>query len=316
MIERENDIRVSLGMESRSLASYTQRFDQPPKSWLTGQSSPPHRCFVAGTQILMADGSRKPIEDIRPGDEVASFDPQAEQGLGPLKPGKVTRTFTNVTKTIINLRGLKMTPGHVVLMDNGEWEKIAGALRDDRAIVEQRGDKPVLVRARTGAKIGSVEDVPIQVLFTDPETRKTRVALVRAGIPALARMIDEKTAQVVTMADVLLMQHYKIEPDGTIICKEGRRYNATPWASDGETPHGLEMRDIWVLAVDDRPFMPQWICDLPMEDEETGQMVMNDGGGSARMVGSAPTPAKRPAPFLRVVAKSAANINSLRNRRR
>ncbi len=74
------------------------------------------RCFLAGTPILMADGTTKPIEAIRPGDEVAAFDPDAQQGLGPLRPGKVTRTFTNVTRTIINLRGLHMTPGHVVLM--------------------------------------------------------------------------------------------------------------------------------------------------------------------------------------------------------
>ncbi len=96
------------------------------------------RCFLAGTPILMADGTTKPIEAIRPGDEVAAFDPEAQWGLGPLKPGKVTRTFTNVTRTIINLRGLHMTPGHVVLMDNGEWDIIARALKDDRAIVEER----------------------------------------------------------------------------------------------------------------------------------------------------------------------------------
>lgn len=117
---------------------------------------PPPRCFVAGTPILMADGSTKPIEAIRPGDEVAAFDPDAQQGLGPLRPGKVTRTFTNVTRTIINLRGLHMTPGHVVLMDNGEWDIISRALKDDRAIVEERegpdgASKATLVRARTGA---------------------------------------------------------------------------------------------------------------------------------------------------------------------
>ncbi|MCA3672917.1 MAG: hypothetical protein INF11_13425 [Methylobacterium sp.] len=104
----------------------------------------------------MADGSTKPIEAIRPGDEVAAFDPDAQQGLGPLRPGKVTRTFTNVTRTIINLRGLHMTPGHVVLMDNGEWDIISRALKDDRAIVEERegpdgASKATLVRARTGA---------------------------------------------------------------------------------------------------------------------------------------------------------------------
>ncbi len=256
------------------------------------------RCFLPGTLILMADGTSKPIEDIRPGDEVASFDPHAQNGLGPLKPGKVTRTFTNVTKTIINLRGLHMTPGHVVLMDNGEWDKIAVALRDDRAIVEERKQdetsNAVLVRARTGAEIGSVQDIPIKVIFADPQTQQTRFALVRSGIPTLAKMIDKKTAKVVTMADVLLMQDYKIEPDGTIICKRGHRYEATPWANEKETPGSLEMHENWILALDGIPVTPRWIRTLPMDDEEIGQMVVNGGGGSTRMVGSVQPPAKRP----------------------
>jgi hypothetical protein len=53
-----------------------------------------------------------------------------------------------------------MTPGHVVLMDNGEWDIIARALKDDRAIVEERkgpdgASKATLVRARTGSCMAS-----------------------------------------------------------------------------------------------------------------------------------------------------------------
>ena len=192
-----------------------------------------NRCFVAGTTILMADGSTKPIEAIRPGDEVAAFDPDAQQGLGPLRPGKVTRTFTNVTRTIINLRGLHMTPGHVVLMDNGEWDIIARALKDDRAIVEEREDsdgssKATLVRARTGAALGSLEDTPITVVFADPATGRERHALVRAGIPVKARTLEDGNLELCTMADILTMQDYTIEPDGTILCRDGHRNEATP----------------------------------------------------------------------------------------
>ncbi|QFU17013.1 Hint domain-containing protein [Microvirga thermotolerans] len=84
----------------------------------TGSTLETH-CFLADTPILMADGSEKPIQDIRPGDMVMAFDPKANNGLGDRQPARVRRTFQNVTKTIIDLRGLRMTPGHVVLSDNG-----------------------------------------------------------------------------------------------------------------------------------------------------------------------------------------------------
>lgn len=247
-----------------------RRFDEG-EIWSKGDYERTPKCFASGTMIQVADGSEKPIEDIRPGDVVMAFDPHDQGGLGSLKPKKVTRTFQNVAQTIINLRGLKMTPGHVVLSDNGDWLKIADVLLQDRAIVEQRGDETVLVRARTGAVVGSVEDVPIQVIFSDPATNRQRVARVRAGIPALIQ-ISDRGAKVITMADVLLMQDYIIEQDGTIICRKGRRYNATPWPGDG-APYDLKTNDVWVTSVDGDPFIPEWIMNLPRGDEEPGQVI-------------------------------------------
>jgi hypothetical protein len=244
------------------------------------------RCFLAGTPILMADGTSKPIEEIRPGDEVAAFDPEAEQGLGPLRPGKVTRLFTNVANTIINLRGLHMTPGHVVLMDKGEWDIIARALRDDRGIVEQRGDKAVLVRARTGAEIGSVQDIPIRVIFADPASGRDRLAVVRAGIPVKARKREDGQVQLYSMADILTLQHYAIEPDGTIICKDGHRYEATPWADDEAPPYHLLMQQNWIIELDEEAYTPPWILDLPLECEEVGQMVVNNRPTAVQPAGS------------------------------
>jgi GH24 family phage-related lysozyme (muramidase) len=247
-----------------------RRFDEG-EVWSKGEYTRTPKCFVAGTMIQMADGSEKPIEDIRPGDMVMAFDPHDQGGLGPLKPRKVTRTFQNTAQTIINLRGLQMTPGHVVLSDNGDWLKIADVLNQDRAIVEQKGDEPILVRARTGAPVGSIDDIPIHVIFEDPETNRHRVARVRAGIPALVHKTG-LTAKVATMADVLLMQDYTIEPDGTIIGREGRRYNATPWPERG-TPYDFEPNESWILSVDGEVFTPRWIADLPAADDETGRPV-------------------------------------------
>ncbi|MCM4085218.1 Hint domain-containing protein, partial [Paractinoplanes hotanensis] len=38
--------------------------------------------FVAGTQVLMEDGSAKPIERVRPGDRVMAGDPDADTSTG------------------------------------------------------------------------------------------------------------------------------------------------------------------------------------------------------------------------------------------
>jgi hypothetical protein len=48
-------------------------------------------CFLAGTPVTMADGSSKPIEQVRAGDWVMSFD----QKTGETKPGRVKRTMQN-----------------------------------------------------------------------------------------------------------------------------------------------------------------------------------------------------------------------------
>ena len=59
------------------------------------------RCFSAGTLIDMADGSRKPIEQIEVGDEVLAYDPAELGGLGELKAARVTRTMVNQVEDII-----------------------------------------------------------------------------------------------------------------------------------------------------------------------------------------------------------------------
>ena len=52
-------------------------------------------CFVAGTRVLMADGSTKPIEDVEEGDQVLADDPG--DGVGP-EPREVTAWHLNWTK--------------------------------------------------------------------------------------------------------------------------------------------------------------------------------------------------------------------------
>ncbi|SEE19035.1 RHS repeat-associated core domain-containing protein [Streptomyces sp. TLI_105] len=51
------------------------------------------KCFLAGTQVLMADGSHRSIEDIRPGDEVTATDPET----GQTGPRTVTRLIVTAS---------------------------------------------------------------------------------------------------------------------------------------------------------------------------------------------------------------------------
>ena len=47
-------------------------------------------CFAAGTLIDMADGTQRPIEQIKVGDRVVAYDETAEHGRGALVPSRVT----------------------------------------------------------------------------------------------------------------------------------------------------------------------------------------------------------------------------------
>lgn len=94
-------------------------------------------CFPAGTKISMADGSFKPIEEIKVGDLVLSFDPTDQNGLGELVASPVKRLFRNETSEWIKLSSsqlpngqIHITPGHRVLKSEGGFEAISNLVKD------------------------------------------------------------------------------------------------------------------------------------------------------------------------------------------
>ncbi|MGI9126686.1 MAG: Hint domain-containing homing endonuclease [Roseomonas sp.] len=227
--------------------------------------SPAPRCFLAGTPILMADGQEKPIEDIRVGDMVMSFDPSADQGRGALVPKPVSRTFQNITRSIIDLRGLYMTPGHVCLTDDGRFETIAEILLRDGILVEADGTP---IRARTGAKVGSMEDTPVLIAYPDEKTGKEIFVRVRAGIPC--RLIRERdgTKRFLSLALMLRAYHQTLTPDGLILSPDGSYGEATDWPEDS-TPMEGDFRRNWVIeTADGKPYVPEWIQAVAEEARE------------------------------------------------
>lgn len=82
-------------------------------------------CFAEDTPILMADGTTKPIRDIRVGDFVASF-----VELGPIVPAEVTAISTNGEwRATLDIDGRKVTPRHRFMTPVREW------LRAERFVV-------------------------------------------------------------------------------------------------------------------------------------------------------------------------------------
>jgi hypothetical protein len=108
---------------------------------------------------------KKPIELIRVGDLVVSFDDD-----GNLVPGPVTRTFQNDAKILLNFHGTRVTPGHVYYRPDSKkaykFETLIDVLRDDGVIKHQDG---TLIRAATNVPVGSLLDGFVRAIT---QTRK------------------------------------------------------------------------------------------------------------------------------------------------
>lgn len=99
----------------------------------------PHTwCFAAGTQVLASGGELRSIETIRPGDQVLAFDPTGASSV--LEPRSVVRIFEGVTETWIRLSNdLVVTPGHLFLTPDGEWNRIDQILESGGGVVTAEG---------------------------------------------------------------------------------------------------------------------------------------------------------------------------------
>ena len=92
------------------------------------------KCFVAGTLVQMADGSTKPIQKVKIGDEVISRDP----GTGKTEARKVVGTKIRYAPLILNLKfenskgktvdSIECTPEHPFYV-NGKGFTAAGKLK-------------------------------------------------------------------------------------------------------------------------------------------------------------------------------------------
>ena len=111
-------------------------------------------CFLAGVGVLMADGSLKPIEDVRVGDRVRSFDKD-----GVLTPSTVVEVYPGQTHEWLKLpNGVEVTAGHAFLTANGDFQPVGEMVRAGVGGVDAEGGAVDLTGAET---VSSETAVPV-----------------------------------------------------------------------------------------------------------------------------------------------------------
>lgn len=91
-------------------------------------------CFAAWTPVTMADGTTKPISEIRPGDFISSFDDE-----GRLCAGRVAATRARDRATVVSLQdGTICTANHRFLTPNAGFVEVASAREGVREHGEAR----------------------------------------------------------------------------------------------------------------------------------------------------------------------------------
>ncbi|PQA87547.1 Hint domain-containing protein [Hyphococcus luteus] len=89
-------------------------------------------CFLAGTQILLANGKKVPIEKVVPGDEIFAFDAKEDAGRGDLVPCRVEAVYRGESEAVLSFNDVNVTKGHLFLDINGGFRPLAKILEDER----------------------------------------------------------------------------------------------------------------------------------------------------------------------------------------
>jgi DNA helicase-2/ATP-dependent DNA helicase PcrA len=155
------------------------------------------QCLVEGTKVTMGDGSEKPIEEIRVGDEVLSC-----YGSGEFRPGKVSGVFKSwerdgVAIETLSGRRIVSTPEHThfagyrlgstpqMHLTYLMWKRTVGFRVGTSGVYTQRGKAEVGIKQRCNHEHADAVWV-ISAHQTDAEARAAEVTLsLRYGLPTI-----------------------------------------------------------------------------------------------------------------------------------
>jgi len=183
-----------------------------------------NECFAGGTPILLHGNAQKPIESITPGDIVLSYDPS-----GTLVPGRVTRTFRNEVSHILDVHGLKVTPGHATLcgagMFKGRHVPIIDILLSDGALVQADG---TLIRMAINAPVGSVADAFVKVAVAQKPEDMQAGRLIDAEM-RVGTLLFDRDGTPISVLDCLTAEGYAFDPQTGLVAKPGEAPHPLFW---------------------------------------------------------------------------------------
>ncbi|HCW32739.1 MAG: large extracellular alpha-helical protein [Candidatus Peregrinibacteria bacterium GW2011_GWE2_39_6] len=97
-------------------------------------------CFIAGTQILMTDGSTKAIEKIETGDRILT---RQNEWNGELMPATVWKTYEHLVSDYLLINEFLGVTGEHILFINGKWQ-LANNLKLGDVLINKDGQKIIV----------------------------------------------------------------------------------------------------------------------------------------------------------------------------
>jgi hypothetical protein len=181
-------------------------------------------CSLAGTPILLHNGTSKAIEQIEADNIVVSYD-----AAGALISGRVMQTFRNEVSHLLDVHGLKVTPGHATPCGDGMFKgrhvPIIDILLSDGALVQADG---TLVRMAINAPAGSVADAFVKVAVAlTPEDMQTDT--LTEGEMRVGTLLFDREGTPVSVLDCLTAEGYAFDPETGLIAKPGEVQHPLFW---------------------------------------------------------------------------------------
>lgn len=247
------------------------------------QTAEPDVCFTGDVLIDMADGTKKPIRDVKVGDEVMSFEVLPDGSPGKLVPGRVTQTFINHNQQVLDFHGTGVTPGHVYLTEGGQYKAIMDILLEDGIVFDRDGRA---LRAATNCSVGSREDLFVCLAYRATEDNPSRthdgrdngsemsdsmaLARVRAGT-----LLIQPDGTAVRLLDLLEEEDYTLLANG-LVQKEGEPPRPLLWGGPPPRPEdyilarsGLTLEELYEEGSLREDPLPQPRAPIAMEPAST-----------------------------------------------
>ncbi len=211
-----------------------------------------NECFLAGTPISLCEKSvrladinsnsankefAKPIEKIKVGEYVISYNDYDEPVCG-----KVVRTFQKKVSHILDVHGLKVTPGHVTLCGDGPFANrhvpIIDILLSDSALVKEDGS---LVRMAIDKPVGSIEDQFVEVAYA-LTAEDARNGILHSGRMRVGTLLFDRDGAPVSVLDCLRAEGLTFDPETGLVAREGQAPEPLRWFGPMPRPEDYILR--------------------------------------------------------------------------